>query len=1254
MEDLKQIISENSHNWKEISLEEIQALDKNELAKNLQEITPDLQKDLKNALKNLISNNIQSVNNLQDNSSNNQIIIYAMQIYANLFWMKMPIDGVFNKDLISPDFKKLFSQKPQNISEKLWLPMEKLKNSKNLSEFLDTTLETLLKKYAQKLNSPEWIPLKTTEIYKELVVLLGEIDKNLPEGNIYKWKTHLIINNFLTPRENGEKLIKSVIDKVLNPNEKEIKSWDLDSLKIAIKWGFWTLIDVAKTHNEKELQTYINELKIKEILTSLLKDKAKDNPALLNVISELDKIFDLFISLLKTLDKNELNTQIDNFFEKNSNNLLKLANKKPWEKVDDKVKLDLVNWTWRIVDNLITNQRVNVALHKISQFEFLRKNPLVSQVIDIINNSKLSPDDKVKLFKEVSKLVLDVTNTELTKDLQSENIKKTLNSIIELLSKFNKEWKIDEQKVVKLVKEIINGWEEAPLIEKVKKLRNLKDLSSFLSDNFDTIKTLVWGKLKWWDWLEDAIKEFITKYKLSDNIAKAWWNLIERLEKAFSLNTADMILSIRKTLLEDNNSSSQKENSPKTETQKAAQDIWEIIVDKISKKWFELIKQKLSSVNNVDKKLTKEDIINTIFSSIWDIFNDKQLSNRIFENSKKLWAKIDNKEQFIQNLVTHFVNNPEFKSVINNVSTLLLSRLSNTKNISGEIDAIKNDINKLVSDFSKNYAKEWVNWAIKTFQETKIIDEKTKQELVWTSLSMVYEYIGKKENMFLLLQSFPEISKNLPKWISQEKILEIMQNFIKAIPKNVVWEILQTELSSGIKIQDYKSPEKVLQLCNKILSHKDVNKEVLLQTIIKADLWKVMVSEWNSTQKLNISKETISSWVDSLYTLLDWSSKEDINALVASLWLDKIFSGALDTTLKNIPKDTLKKALIWNIDFVNDAVNGNIDVNKWLKFASELYKDIPAEKRLLVVDDLVWSLSWGKEGSGWFKIDFNNFKYLTDMLYATLDTNDNVKMLNIASKLSPSLWNLLSQKEVFDKSNLSVWVSVLKSIPKEKFQNFLSKNSTDINNLITTNDKNIAIKLAVELFGNVDNSSLKDNLSKDKKLSKNESSIIDMSSSIQKSLEKNKDKITNLIKTWEKLKNHIDSWEKDITKSGLSKDEITKFSSDLFDIMHDTLNIELKNIMEKQWLSSIADARVQLAEKFQIPASNWDSKIDMSKISFMEFFMNNPGFSMYWWWAYIFKWQDYVVKNAGMDYFLDNSRKQNFTNITLGYFDLKG
>jgi hypothetical protein len=70
----------------------------------------------------------------------------------------------------------------------------------------------------------------------------------------------------------------------------------------------------------------------------------------------------------------------------------------------------------------------------------LRKNPLASQILDIINSSKLSPDDKLRLFKEVSKLVLVTTSPNFKdKTEQSDVIRDTLNNLVEMISQLNKE-----------------------------------------------------------------------------------------------------------------------------------------------------------------------------------------------------------------------------------------------------------------------------------------------------------------------------------------------------------------------------------------------------------------------------------------------------------------------------------------------------------------------------------------------------------------------------------------------------------------------------------------------------------------------------------------------------------------------------------------------------------------------------------------------------------------------------------------------
>lgn len=1253
MEELKNITSKETHDGENITIEEIQKIDKNLLVENLSNLEPASKNALLAWLKTLIQKNISQIQNLSWESKNQESIIYALQIFWNLSGFPMKIDWVYNNELDNKEFKQKFLEtktQKSSIWEKLWIPMERFKDSKNLWEFVNITIETVIKKYAQKLSSPEWIPLKTSEIHKEIVVLLQEIDKKLPVWNIYKWKTDLIINNFLTPKENGEKLIKSAIDYALSDKKenKETTSEDIDIIKTSIKWTLWTLIDLSKTESPEKIQKILKEIKIKEIIESNLKDSIKKNPELKKMINELDKIFDLIISLSKTLDKKELFTSIDNFFDNNSWNILKIANKKPNEAITDKVKLQIVNDWWKIVDWLITKERVDIWLKEIWKFDFLKENKIMSQVIDIINNWKLNSNDKLVLFKELSKLVLETTNPNANKIEQSNNIKKSLNSIAELLSKFNKEWKIDEQKIVTLVKEFMNSWEKSSVTDKISRLKNITDFWTFMKDNYEILYNMAIWEVKWWDWVENAIKEFIRNYKLSENISKAWWELIERLEKAFNLNAADMILSIRKTLLEsdkkENNLELSKEK--KDEVSKAAYDIWSVVVDKISKRWLELIKSKLDSNNPNQKKLTKEEIINSVFQWIWDIFKDEKVKNNLFENAKKLWARIDNKEVFIQNLVTHFLNNPEFKVIINNVSTILLSRIWNSKDVSAELDKIKNDINKLTSDFTKNYKKESINWVVKTFNETQIIDEKSKWEIVSTSVNIVYDYIKNPKNVAILIQAFPEIKSKLPAGISEEKTINIITNFLNAIPKELVWKIILEELKPWFDINEFKNIEKISSIFNKIIQNPSVNKDAILQTIIDAELGKVKTKEGNEKQD-QINKETLWNWIDTLYTLLENADSKKIKELTTSLWLDNIFATWIETALKNIPKETLKSVLSSNMKILN----WNFDINNGLKFTSELYEKLPVWNRLNIIDDLVSNIWWTKK-EWWdnIKIDSQNAKYITNLLYATVETWDSNKLLNIVSKVSPELHKILKSPSLLWNNTLENGLAVLKSVPKDKFQNFLITKNEEINNLVKSWNEWEAIKLVVSLLWEVNTNELKANLSKDKTLSKNENWALDMASSVQKSIEKNKEKIGSLVTIWQKIEKHMESKESDITKSWLTQNELKIFSENLFDVVSDTMQFELQNTMEKNNLTSIDEARKLLADKFEIPESNGDSKIDMSKISMLDFVANNLWFSLSWWISYIFKWKDFTIKNAWIDYFANQSRKWDFSRIVTNYF----
>lgn len=200
-----------------------------------------------------------------------------------------------------------------------------------------------------------------------------------------------------------------------------------------------------------------------------------------------------------------------------------------------------------------------------------------------------------------------------------------------------------------------------------------------------------------------------------------------------------------------------------------------------------------------------------------------------------------------------------------------------------------------------------------------------------------------------------------------------------------------------------------------------------------------------------------------------------------------------------------------------------------------------------------------------------------------------------------------------------------------------------------TKDLSIAKTLWVELLKMVDGKVLKEHF-KNAWLSKNENAWLDMMGSVQKSIEKNSEKIQSLMQTGEKIAKYINSWEKDISKSGLTQEEIKIFSENMFDVIADTLNMKLQNIKETQNLSSLEEAREVLASKFELPKSDWSSKIDMSKISILDFVVSNLGFSFKWGLSMPFRGMESTIKNAWIDYFLEPWRKQDFSRIATGYF----
>jgi hypothetical protein len=73
------------------------------------------------------------------------------------------------------------------------------------------------------------------------------------------------------------------------------------------------------------------------------------------------------------------------------------------------------------------------------------------------------------------------------------------------------------------------------------------------------------------------------------------------------------------------------------------------------------------------------------------------------------------------------------------------------------------------------------------------LDKNSKTELLNSSISIAYQYLQNPKNINSLLQAFPELANKLPKNIPIEKTIS---QFLNAIPKDVIFKILNDEINS--------------------------------------------------------------------------------------------------------------------------------------------------------------------------------------------------------------------------------------------------------------------------------------------------------------------------------------------------------------------------------------------------------------------------------------------------------------------------
>ena len=1185
-----------------------------------------------------IFSNINFLNDIRsiENSENRTNLILLIQFYwyinnpeknISIDWLYWPQTHSIAKEFL--DIHSLQNNLKNNnnsLSNILFSDiLEWLDNADNLNMFFSMSFEVLLRNYLDNLNSSNWISLNPEDIYKDIFNSFTDIKKYLPLDNIYRNNIDIIINNFLLPEKDWKFIINNTINKLLSLNNDELlfDENDVSMISIIFKWAVWSIIDFSRIDNE-DLDVYIDELKSLDIISNLLED-----------FPDFDNIINLIVESSRLLDKDKTLMLIDNFFDYNLNNLLIIGNLSDKGELDENVKLDLINSAWNLITDLTDENTINLAINQISNFESIKWNELINHALDIINDSRLSDNDRYRLFLSLSTLVDTATKPWITDDNEFEDdVRQNLNDIILILWEFNWDWKLDEKKLLDFIKKIIWDdlwdWEKLSFFDKVSRINSISEFWSLIYDNTDTLFNFIRWKVNWEWWLDYAIKEFITNKRLIDNIEKSWWNLMWRIWDALKLNTTNAIISIREAVLEADISfwHNRADNLNLSNIEVSINNLSDLIVDSLLndfKKFF------LNKLENGDS-ITRKDLTEFVISNFANTINNNDSKNILLNNLSDIGFDFNDNIEHLSEFYLYLSNNEAFINLVDYRFSHILNNITSWNSIILSINWFRDWIDVFLEDFFNTKENQWLFWSAELFfRKFDNNDIKLFSNLV---SDIIYDYWSNPSKLSDLINSF-WLNDYFPDWLEVSEFSNIFQSIIDQIPKDIIHELIISESRNVWKLNDI---DYVINIVWNLLKDPRINLNNIVSLSISNSNINSLLSNVNSNSNdvsINLDYEKVNMWVDLIYKLFNESNNNWKTAILNEMWLLH-FNWFIDLLLVNISPNDLKLTLNTNLDLLNSLINWKALVwDQLLKFIDDIYHRYPSSWRIELINKILdsWLLNNKTNHSSSFEINPINSWYFSNILFNTIWNWNNSEILNIINKLNPEIWEYLSYNLLWN-TNFENTILILNAIWQNWFNNFLIDNYQTINSLNSTSIDNDDYKLKITELANNMFLSIKmewfwRNFDKEN-LSKNENFILKSLPYIQDWFSLYKDDIPKLVLIWSKIQEYISSGDNDITKYWLSSEDIDFFSSTWFDLINNIISSK----MSWEWIN-----RRELASLFDIPSWWSSSEIDYQIWSFI---WNNIWFSLFWWIASIFKWREYAMRNWTIDYFSDWSKKDSF------------
>lgn len=876
-----------------------------------------------------------------------------------------------------------------NIKER-WIvsPEGKKEALKDMPEMLRIAIDIAMKRVLQKINSQEGLRTDPHSYCTEVIGVLKEMDVKLPENNILKGTSELIINNYFKPEEKWVEFIKSILQigekwilekKSIKIGPKEFDSW-MQFLRSSL--GF--VIDLAQTKPEK--------------IPALMKEFLK-NEQVKNILVRFPDIEVLFTKILpelaKNIDKWIFLAAFDAFITNIRSDTIQLF----WSSLLDENKqgeivLKIANESAKFTANLLNKDTVKTAIWSFSELPSVNSNPIAKTLFSLIQREELSDKDRLNIVQQANTGLILLTKNPRPTEKELEDY---INTTVSLLSHFTE--KLPKVLVAEKIAELfpIKKGESNSL-----KIKNTSDLAVLLWNNKAKLIEAMSMYLRWkLDNIKDIITFVLDDHLITDNIEYTKWHLIEHLKNIVNIDLSSFATQIRGKLSQDlktNNIININNLGVKTGN---------ILGDRIAENLSTDILLLFFSESR-PKAITKETfVIKTIASIHKTVTSFPSESIQIKDGTGKEFINIP------KSTLLAIVESEPFKAFIDG------SFLNISQDSLKSKDIMKN-ILQIVEDIKKDPLGNKYTW------------EQTKQAAIDSFYNLSSNELAKTVHGNIEIMGLGDSikDKNGTFVFNGEDIKILIETLREHIPKALVEKILNNNKTPPIDVR--KVIMEIFQ-CLSSSTIKEVSEVLIGKWILSKVKNVVPVKWWELTQaKMNELLQMI--------FLAKWKTSPEVRTDICTvLWINGKNIESAIILMESLGEQRVKELAEKHLNIINGLISG--DINPLTQ----------PEKFSGIITDILYSFDSGELQKIGGKIR-NIFPEIENILSMKIGGENIItqieKVRNVIPKASMQTfleknatklaWLAMNQWQT--KDMIDLWWELFLLIPREKLMTLFDKN----------------------------------------------------------------------------------------------------------------------------------------------------------------------------------------------------------------------